>query len=71
MIDRDVEKGQETLLDNEVDVMDEVNSRSTLDIALSYKIVARLRLNNGELDVQCLLESRRLKTKLKCFGGSQ
>lgn len=49
--------------------MDEVNSRGTLDIALSGKIVARLRFNNVELDVQCLLESRRLQTKLESVLG--
>ena len=59
--DGDVELGQETLLDDEVDVVNEIKRPSALDVALGGEVVAGLRFDGIELDLQRVLESRGLQ----------
>ena len=70
--DRDVELGQEALLDDKVDVMDEVKRPSALDVAFGGEVVAGLRIDGVELDLQRALESRGLQALLKgiCREGN-
>ena len=67
----DVEVGQEALLDDEVDVVDEIKRRSALDVALSGEVGAGLRFDGIELDLQQrLLESRGLgRRRRESLGG--
>jgi len=69
--DGDVELGQEALLDDEVDVMDEVKRPSALDVAFGGEVVAGFRIDCVELDLQRALESRGLQALLKgiCSKG--
>jgi hypothetical protein len=59
--DGDAEAGQEALLDDEVDVVDEVKRPSALDVALGGEVVAGLRFDGIELDLQRVLENRGLQ----------
>jgi hypothetical protein len=67
--DGDVEAGQQALLDDEVDVVDEVKRPSALDVALGGEAVAGLRFDGIELDLQRVLESRGLQAILKGVCG--
>ena len=60
--------GQKALLDDEADVVDEVKPRSALDVALGGEVVADLRFDGIELDLQRLLESRGLQILKGVWG---
>ena len=63
-----VEAGQEALLDDEVDVVDEIKRPSALDVSLGDEVVAGLCFDGIELDLQRVLESRGLQMLKSVWG---
>jgi hypothetical protein len=60
--------GQKSFLDDEVDVVDKVESCNVFDVALNGKAMAIIALDVIELNLEGLLESRGLRHCGKVLG---